>query len=245
MCIRDRDRTHPFYNRAVSHYKDSAVGKSFDESHAPGIRSEKASLWQQFKEATSVVHDDHSWAMAFLRESILGGTVGAFYGISFNLWMNYYPDFQWQKGLSWAKKQNFGTFKLALKVAAPFAFIGAGLGMFRYFYFEIFWPRETSHLPPQVYGLLSTGLFGSILSSTFLGIRRYPLGFLIGGSLGLLYTELSLSNSGLQRRSTVGFKVELPNLTEEERQKQLFKDVIQYYGTLPVIRDGYVRSLEA
>ena len=41
------------------------------------------------------MHDHHTWTIGMIKAVIKGGVVGFLYGISANMWLNYYPNFVW------------------------------------------------------------------------------------------------------------------------------------------------------
>ena len=77
--------------------------------------------------------------------------------------------------------------RLTLRIARPFAMLGSGIMLIHYIFFNIVWPRESSNLTIWTYNIASHGIFGAALAMALLNIRRYPLGFMIGGSVGTYF----------------------------------------------------------
>jgi len=105
--------------------------------------------------------------------------------------------------------------------------IGGGLAGAGYYLFYHKWWTKNSTWHPMWDKITGYGIYGSLLTMLLIHPGLYWAGFYGGATFGLISFFLHQGNLW-GNTTTQGFAIELPGLTEEEREKQDAKDTIHW-----------------
>ena len=121
----------------------------------------------------------------------------------------------------------------------PYAVGGGAAGAGFYLFYHEFWAKNSSWSPmwDQIVGY---GIYGAALSSCLLHPGLWWAGMWGGATVGLVSNHLVYGNIFSQKGSQ-GFSIELPGLSEEERDRQKARDYIQALGmNEPIVRKSII-----
>jgi len=121
---------------------------------------------------------------------------------------------------------NVNLFRLYRDFLTPYMLGGGLVGSSFYLFYYKWWTKNSSWSPmwDKITGF---GIFGSLLSVLLIHPGLYWAGFYAGATVGLASFFMYQGNIW-GNVSTPGFHIELPGLTEEEREKQRNKDTIHW-----------------
>jgi len=106
----------------------------------------------------------------------------------------------------------------------PYVAGGALASSGYYLFYHQMWTKNSSWSPfwDQIVGY---GIYGSILTSAFIHPAQWWLGLYGGAAFGLVAYTFMYGNA-FGNKSTKGYSIQLPGLTEEERARQNARDHI-------------------
>jgi hypothetical protein len=120
-------------------------------------------------------------------------------------------------------------------VGIHYGIAGAGAGLAYYYLYEIGFAQHMKSEDRFETMVVGHGLFGSALISALVHPKLWWAGLYGGAFFGFAYWFLIYGNHW-NNKGSKGFAIELPGLTEEEREKQQLKDYIQQLGERPHIK---------
>jgi len=204
--------------------KFSHLHKPLSKDHHARHPRPKDPMREHVLDYADMLTDHHHDIMNTVRYFAKGAVAGAIIGITAGPLLKRFNPLAIRKISQYMRDNTFGRLEVYRDLIIPYV-IGGGLASAGYytFYYQM-WTKNSGWSPfwDQVIGY---GIYSSVLTTVFLHPSHWYMGFYAGAAFGLCSYYLTKGNLW-GNRSTKGYTIELPGMTEEERAKQTNRDFI-------------------